>query len=91
MKNPMRNFFQRVLWDKQLDKNAVKVKFLSRGVSTGIEEFTGEKIREVTRDGLLVEIKGQVKFIPFHRIVEITYRDGKTIFSKKESKYYFKI
>ena len=87
----MRNFFQRVLWDKTLDKGSIRVKFISRGVTGGLEEFTGDKIREVTRDGLSVEINGQVKFIPFHRITEIVYQEEKIIFSKKESIYSFRL
>jgi len=88
MKNPMRNFFQRVLWDKSLDRKTVVVKILSRGFQGGIEEFTGESVTGVTRDGLLVVVGGVAKFIPFHRIIEIKC-GGKVIFSKKESIYSF--
>ncbi len=90
MKNPMRNFFQRVLWDESVDKRCIVVEFASRGSNTGVEAFTGEDVVKVTRDGLLVATGGKAKFIPFHRIIEIRYRD-KVVFSKKESVYGFKI
>ncbi|MGB9786548.1 MAG: DUF504 domain-containing protein [Infirmifilum sp.] len=91
MKNPMRNFFQRVLWDKNMDKGSLRVKFISRGVSGELDEFTGEQIREVTRDGVVIVVDGKDKFIPFHRITEITYKNGKIVFSKQGAFYDFKV
>lgn len=89
MKNPMRNFFQRVLWDRNMDKKALSVKYISRGAPLGVEQFTGEDVRGVTRDGVVIEVEGEEKFIPFHRILEITYLEGKVIYSKKDSIYNF--
>lgn len=93
MKNPMRNFFARVLWDPQVDKESVLVRFSSRGAPGGYEEFKGSDITSVGRDGLLVAVGSREKYIPFHRILEIRYRDkeGKLIFSRELGLYDFRL
>lgn len=93
MKNPMRNFFARVLWDPQLKKELVVVRFISRGSPKGYEEFRGSNVVSVGRDGLLIASGSQEKYIPFHRILEIRYgeREGKIIFSRELCLYDFTI
>ncbi|MCI4407913.1 MAG: DUF504 domain-containing protein [Thermofilum sp.] len=88
MKNPMREYFNKLLWDKTVDKKQVKVKFVSRGTSMQTDMFTGEQVVRVSRDGVVILTEsGTEKYIPYHRILEITY-SGKTVFNKKEEKYF---
>lgn len=93
MKNPMRNFFSRVLWDPQLKKEQVLVRFVSRGSPTGFEEFRGSDVVSVGRDGLLIAKGSQEKYIPFHRITEIRYgeKEGKLVFSRDLGLYDFTV
>lgn len=93
MKNPMRNFFSRVLWDASIEKGEVWVRYLSRGAPLGYEEFRGSDIIEVGRDGLLVRVGKSEKYVPFHRVLEVRYggKEGRLIFSRNEGKYDFKL
>jgi uncharacterized protein (UPF0248 family) len=88
LKNPMREYFNRLLWDKSMDKKSVSVKFISRGHFSQTDVFSGEQVLRVSRDGVVILAEeGGEKFIPFHRIIEINC-SGKIIFSKKEEKYF---
>jgi len=93
VKNPMRNFFSRVLWDSSLRKEEVWVRYISRGAARGCEEFKGSEIVRVTRDGVVIARGGAEKYIPFHRIVEIRYggKEGRVVFLKSEGMYSFRL
>lgn len=93
MKNPMRNFFSRVLWDSSLERGEVWVRYVSRGAAQGYEEFTGSEIVRVTRDGVVIARGGAEKHIPYHRIVEIRYggKEGRVVFLRSEGVYGFRL
>lgn len=92
MKNPMKDFFSRVLWDSSLDREKVWVRYISRGSARGYEEFTGADVLRVARDGVVVSKGSAEKYIPYHRIVEIRYggKEGRVIFLKSEGIYGFR-
>jgi len=93
VKNPMRDFFSRVLWDRSLNREEVWVRYVSRGAAQGYEEFTGLEIVRVTRDGVVVSRGGAEKYIPYHRIVEIRYggKEGRVVFLRNEGIYGFRL
>ncbi|ABL78158.1 hypothetical protein Tpen_0756 [Thermofilum pendens Hrk 5] len=83
----MRNYLNRLLWDKTLDKSSVVVKFISRSAVSDEGSFLGTQVLRVTRDGVVISVEGFEKFIPFTRITEIE-ENGRVVFSKKLGVYF---
>ncbi len=93
MKNPLRNFLTRLIWDKKLRAKEFKIVFISRGSPGDIEVISSKQIVSVGKTGFeYITSRGERKYIPFHRIREIREEDtGKKVFSKEKSIYNFKV
>ena len=91
MKNPMRDFLSRLRWDKRMRGRRYVIRFVSRGAPRNYEEVESSEVVDVTRDGFVIVSRGEEKWIPYHRVIEIREEDsGRIIFSKEKKVYRFK-
>ena len=79
--NPLRDLFNKIIWDPSIDPSEIIVCYVSRGAPRDREEFYGTQILKVWSRGVDVNIRGKRKYIPFHRIIEVkNVKNGKILF-----------
>ncbi|RLE60108.1 MAG: hypothetical protein DRJ35_04190 [Thermoprotei archaeon] len=93
MKNPLRDFLARIIWDEKFRKREFKIMFVSRGAPNNIETISTNQLVSVGKNGFEYNTEnGERKYIPFHRVREIIdTKTGRRIFSKEKSIYDFKV
>ena len=69
--NPLRNFLSRLKWDASINPEEYLVTFVSRGAPGGVEAVRGSSIERVYLRGFEAREGGKVRYIPFHRVVEV--------------------
>jgi len=79
--NPLRDLFSRLLWDPNIKKSDYRIAYISRGSTPGYEIISGDSVFKVTKDYLYIRKNGEVKAIPFHRILYVEER-GRRIYEK---------
>lgn len=67
----IRNFLNKILWDKREVPSNYLIYFISRGAPGDIESVSADKITRVYSRGFEFKEDEKVKYIPFHRIVLI--------------------
>ncbi len=83
----IRDFLNKIKWDKREEPNNYKIHYVSRGAPGDVEEITGGEIVKVYSRGFETR---EGKYIPFHRIIKIiNEKNNKIIFISK--KYMTKI
>lgn len=90
--NPLRNFLCRLRWDESLNPEEYLIIFVSRGAPGDVEAVRGSSVERVYLRGFEVREGDKVKYIPFHRIVEIrNSATGKVVYEKGVKKERFEL
>ena len=74
MKGVIREIFSRMKWAPGEKVSDYIVIFVTRGAPGNIEKVNGEKIVKVGKGAIEVDLHGEIKYIPFHRIVAVIRR-----------------
>lgn len=70
-RNPLRNLLNRLMWDRSLNPGEYVIYFESRGATSGFEVVKGDELEKVYLRGFEARMGGKVKYIPFHRVLEV--------------------
>ncbi len=85
--NPLRNLFNRFVWDKNFPSEKIEIRYISRGAPNNYESLLGTDVIKVFSRGFEYKTSdGKRKYIPFHRVIliknkvsgEILYRSVKS-------------
>lgn len=79
MTNPMRRIFNKLKWT---GKRAY-FKYINRGPTTEEETASTENIIEIGASGVVIATTSGEKYIPYHRIVEITLENGEILLNRR--------
>lgn len=92
MKNPLKDFLTRIIWDKNFRNREFTIVFVSRGAPNDIEVISTNQLVAVRKRGFEYNAGlGETKYIPFHRVIEIIdAKTGRRIFSKEKMIYDFR-
>ncbi|MCU0638186.1 MAG: DUF504 domain-containing protein [Methanothrix sp.] len=72
----------RLLHDQGFDFAKASVEYIDRGSSGDTSQVFGEHILRLEQGWMEIVTGSKVKFIPFHRILRITY-DGSVLWEKR--------
>ncbi|OYT26899.1 MAG: hypothetical protein B6V02_00915 [Thermoprotei archaeon ex4572_64] len=73
----IREILNKLKWTNQLH-NYVLI-YLSRGHEGNVREIDLESLVGVYSNGFEYMEQGKVKYIPYHRVIEIRSKDGRTV------------
>ncbi len=69
--NPLRNLLSRLRWDPGVRAGDYVITFVSRGAPGGVEVVRGSSIERVYLRGFEVREGSRLRYIPFHRVLEV--------------------
>jgi uncharacterized protein (UPF0248 family) len=75
----MRQIFNRIKWTGRRGY----FRYVDRGSPGGEAECPTDAIVEIGAGGVVVSSRGGVKYIPYHRIVEIRLETGEVLLSRR--------
>lgn len=85
-RNPLRNLLIRLVWDSGLNPGDYVISFRSRGAPGGVEAVRGDALEKVYLRGFEARVGGRVRYIPFHRVVEVRNEaTGEVLYSSRKA------
>ncbi len=83
----IRDFLNKLKWDKREDPGNYMIYYISRGAPGDIEKISADKIVNIYSRGFEFKEDNNIKYIPYHRIIIIkNIKDN--IFVFKSPKYF---
>ncbi|MGQ9543740.1 MAG: RNA repair domain-containing protein [Candidatus Bathyarchaeia archaeon] len=84
---PLKNIFNKILWDKSLDSRDYAVTFTHRGAPSDEKTIPTTSIRHVGKSWFIYDDEGVEVYIPMHRVKRVVnLKTGEVLWMKRQPK-----